>query len=74
MMHRKNAKLPHQSFDLKGDGGVNPKEFFIATHFDKDKDGVLNEEEKKACLEAIRNGELDKVYRFGCEARFRDKD
>jgi len=28
----------------------------LAKHFDKDKDGKLNESEKQAALEAIANG------------------
>ena len=74
MVRRKNANLPHQSFDLTGDGGVNQKEFFIATHFDRDRDGKLNDKEKEECMKAFKTGELEKVYKFGCEARFREKD
>lgn len=32
------------------------QELAIAKRFDKDKDGILNEEERNNCLEALKNG------------------
>ncbi|CAI2361946.1 unnamed protein product [Moneuplotes crassus] len=53
---RKLGNLPHPSFDLNGDGTVSMHELAIGKRFDEDKDGVLNDQERKNCLEALRNG------------------
>jgi hypothetical protein len=41
------------SYDLDRDGYVGGKDYVVAKQFDKDGDGRLNEEEKKAAYEAI---------------------
>lgn len=43
------------SYDLNGDGAVSSKELWIASRFDKNKDGILEPEERKECLEALKN-------------------
>lgn len=53
---RKREFLPDFSYDLNGDGAVSSKELYIASQFDKPKDGILDEEERKRCLEALRAG------------------
>ena len=50
---------PHPSFDLNGDGFVGQREYFLAKHFDKDGDGILNRKEKSEALRALRNGFAD---------------
>jgi len=35
---------------------VSSRDYFIATHFDKDKDGILSTEERKECMKALRDG------------------
>lgn len=39
--------LPHPSFDIDGDGIVGGRDLVIAKKFDLDRDGILNEQEKK---------------------------
>jgi len=38
---------PDISYDIDGDGSVSQKDYFLAKHFDVDKDGKLNTQEKK---------------------------
>ena len=46
--------MPHISYDLDGDGYVGGRDFVIAKQFDKDQDGMLNEQEKKNAMDAVR--------------------
>jgi hypothetical protein len=39
---RRIEKIPHQSYDLDGDGYVGGRDYVIAKQFDKDGDGRLN--------------------------------
>ena len=63
---RKNELKADKSYDLNGNGGVNPREYFIAKRFDKDNDGKLNEVEKKAAIEALQSG-YEQKFMFGLE-------
>lgn len=54
MEQRKADKIPHISYDLDGDGYVGGRDYVLAKHFDKDRDGKLNEEENKAAMKAIK--------------------
>ena len=45
---RKKEKFPDISFDLDGDGFVGGRDYVISKIFDKDGDGKLNQEERKA--------------------------
>lgn len=45
--------MPHISYDLDGDNYVGGRDLVIAKHFDLDKDGKLNAEEKKNAIEAL---------------------
>lgn len=42
---RQRESVPHQTFDLDGDGQVSQRDYFLAKQFDKDKDGKLNSDE-----------------------------
>ena len=65
---RRTEKIPHLSYDLDGDGIVGNRDYVIAKHFDKDQDGILNEQERKNALEAVKNvnytNSLRKSYRL----------
>ena len=56
---RRQADLPHKSFDLDGDGHVSVTDFFLAKKFDVDKDGKLNTEELATAKEALSKGFKD---------------
>ena len=51
---RADSKKFDLSYDLDGDGTVGNREYKIARHFDRNKDGVLDSSEKKRCIEAIK--------------------
>ena len=53
--NRRKGFIPDSSFDLDGDGIVGNRDLVISKLFDKDGDGKLNAEERKAAEEAIRN-------------------
>ena len=50
---RRAERIPHISYDLDNDGYVGGKDYVVAKQFDKDGDGKLNEEERKAAFETI---------------------
>ena len=52
---RKKEKIPDISYDLDQDGYVGGRDYVIAKRFDVDGDGKLNEQEKKAAYEGIKN-------------------
>jgi hypothetical protein len=52
---RRRAKIPDISFDLDGDGNVGGRDYVISKLFDKDGDGKLNTQERKAADDAVRN-------------------
>lgn len=60
-LHQKRyqARRPDISFDLDGDGNVGSRDYVISKLFDKDGDGKLNADERKAAEEAIRNVSLN---------------
>ena len=63
-LHRADSRKVDPSYDLTGDGTVSIREYKLARQFDKDKNGILDEEERKACLKAIRDGiEFPKVVK-----------
>ena len=66
-MIRKNEGIPHPSFDVDGDGQVSQKDYFIAKHFDKDRDGRLNTEELSTARKALKDG-YESKFLFGLEA------
>ena len=64
---RKDEVKADPSYDLTGDGTVGAREFFVARRFDSNKDGVLEEEERVECLQALKEG-FEEAYLFGIEA------
>ena len=52
---RNKEKIPDISYDLDQDGYVGGRDYVIAKRFDVDGDGKLNEQEKKAAYEGIKN-------------------
>lgn len=58
--NRRKEKIPDISYDLDRDGFVGGRDYVLAKRFDKDKDGKLNEKERKEAYEAIYNNEEDK--------------
>ena len=42
---RRQAMLPHPTFDVDGDGVVSQNDFLLATRFDVNRDGVLQADE-----------------------------
>lgn len=65
-LQRKQANMPHSSFDLDGDGHVSVKDLFLSKLFDKDKDGKLNASELAEAKKALAEG-FDKKFMFGLE-------
>ena len=53
--NRRKEWVPDISFDLDGDGVVGNRDLVLSKMFDKDGDGKLNANERKAAEEAIRN-------------------
>ena len=51
---RHAERIPHISYDLDGDGYVGGKDYVVAKQFDKDGDGKLDAEERKAAMEALK--------------------
>jgi hypothetical protein len=47
--------VPDTTFDLDGDGCVGPRDYFIASKFDKNHDGTLDAEERREAMEALKN-------------------
>ena len=47
--------MPDTTFDLDGDGCVGPRDYFIASKFDKNHDGTLDAEERREAMEALKN-------------------
>ena len=52
---RRMDKIPDPSFDLDGDGFVGGRDYVISKRFDVNKDGKLDENERKAAIDAIKN-------------------
>ena len=57
---RRQENIPDISYDFDGDGVVGEKDYFIGKYFDTDKNGRLDEQQKKAALNALKEGFLDK--------------
>ena len=70
MEKRRMEFCPHPSYDLDGDGSVSNLDFLIAYRFDKDKDGILDEEERRECIKALKAG-YEKNFVMGLDANVR---
>lgn len=55
-MHRKAQKEPDPSFDLNGDGQIGQREYFLASRFDENANGVLEPEEIAKATQAFKEG------------------
>lgn len=53
---RKLERIPDISYDLDKDGYVGGKDYVLAKRYDIDGDGKLNEQEKAAAYEGIKQG------------------
>jgi hypothetical protein len=67
-LKRKRKIIPDPSYDLTGDGTVSAKEYLIAKIFDKDGDGILNDEEKAECIKQLKDG-YEKKFLFGLDGQ-----
>ena len=54
--HRKAAQRPHPSFDLNGDGQVGQREYYLASRFDVNRNGVLEPAEIDKAKHAFAQG------------------
>jgi len=63
---RKAESIPHISYDLDGDGYVGFKDLVISKHFDLDKDGILNDQERNNALQAVKEG-FEEKFMWGVE-------
>eukprot|EP00933_Yihiella_yeosuensis_P030663 TRINITY_DN24279_c1_g2_i1.p1 TRINITY_DN24279_c1_g2~~TRINITY_DN24279_c1_g2_i1.p1 ORF type:complete len:768 (-),score=110.10 TRINITY_DN24279_c1_g2_i1:131-2434(-) len=63
---RRAAAVPDLSYDVDGDGGVGPTDYFICKQFSKERDMRLNTGERRQVVDALEGGMLDK-YHFGYE-------
>lgn len=59
MSARRAERTADPSFDLKGEGGVGPLDYFIGKTFDKDGDGRLNTAERANAVRELKNGFLN---------------
>ena len=66
LKERREAKIPDITYDLDGDGSVNPRDYALAKLFDKDGDGKLNPAEYQAAIKALEDG-FEEKYMWGLE-------
>ena len=67
-MRRKTARKPHPSFDLNGDGQVGQREYYLASRFDENRNGVLEPAEvdkaKRAFAQGFGSDEFRQYFSF----------
>jgi hypothetical protein len=64
---RKHELIPHISYDLDGDGIVGGRDLVVASHFDQDKDGKLNDQELANAISALKNDKFESRFVWGIE-------
>eukprot|EP01052_Picozoa_sp_SAG31_P026277 SAG31_NODE_2369_length_5854_cov_3.778454_3_plen_280_part_00 len=52
---RKNEMKPHPSFDVDGDGAVSANDYYLASKFDVNNDGTLDQEEQTELRKTMVN-------------------
>ena len=73
MQIRRKEKVPDPSYDLDQDGYVGNVDLVLSKRFDVDKDGKLNEKEKKEAYEGIAKGiENEYVWNVDNQGGLRD--
>jgi hypothetical protein len=53
---RKQASIPHPSYDLDGDGAVSNQDLFLSRRFDRNDKGYLTTEEQQEAKRAMAEG------------------
>ena len=66
LLRRRQEFIPDITYDIDGDGFVDHKDMAIAKMFDKNKDGILDDEEKAEMMKALKDGIMDR-YVWGLE-------
>ena len=66
LLRRRQEFIPDITYDIDGDGFVDHKDMAIAKMFDKNKDGILDDEEKAEMMKALKDGMMDR-YVWGLE-------
>ena len=70
---RRKERIPDPSYDLDKDGYVGNVDLVLSKRFDLDKDGKLNEKEKKAAYEGISKGvENEYIWNVDNQGGLRD--
>ena len=64
---KKQINMPDPSYDLDGDKVVSARDYFLAKQFDCDRDGKLNEVEKKNAIAGLENG-YENNFKWNLEA------
>ena len=73
MQIRRKEKIPDPSYDLDQDGYVGNVDLVLSKRFDVDKDGKLNEKEKKEAYEGIAKGvENEYIWNVDNQGGLRD--
>jgi hypothetical protein len=61
LRQRKQASIPHPSYDLDGDGAVSNQDLFISRRFDRSDKGYLTAEEQQEAKRAMAEGLNDQT-------------
>jgi len=57
---RRQSMIPHESYDIDGDGVVSQKDLFLAKHFDVGGKDYLTDTERARCAKTMSEGFADK--------------
>lgn len=61
------------SYDFDGDGVVGNQDLFLSRLFDKDNDGMLDEDERKIIIDAIEGG-IEKKFHWNMDKQGINRD